>query len=101
MRKLFALFALMAVVFTACEPDNPEVNYDNLKIKIKLTSDSVMNFGLDGGEGVISFDYEELGEATRSGDPQAATAVEWITDIKVKTNDKQVTFKFKQIIFSF
>ena len=39
MRKLFALIALAAAVFTACEGDN-EVNYDNLKIK--LSSDSVL-----------------------------------------------------------
>ena len=94
MRKLFALLALAALAFTACEPDTNEVNYDNLKIK--LTSDSVMNFELNGGEGVINYDFEQMGEATRSKlklpTPEVATAVEWITDVKVHPTDLEVTF---------
>lgn len=96
MRKLLTLLALMAVVFTACEPDNPEVNYDNLKIK--LTSESVMNFGTEGGEGVITYDFESINEvATRySSKPKppiakAATAVAWITDLQCHADNK-VTF---------
>lgn len=64
MKKLFALMVLATAVFTACEPDNPEVSNDNLKIK--LTSESIMSFGIDGGEGTITYDFEDLGEATRS-----------------------------------
>lgn len=95
MRKLFALVLLASVAFTACEPKDPEVNYDNLKIK--LTSESVMNFGLDGGEGTITYDFEDISEATRSKlkfpTPEAATAVEWITDVTVHPTDMEVTFK--------
>ena len=94
MRKLFALVALAALAFSACEQDTNEVNYDNLKIK--LTSDSVMNFELNGGEGVITYDFEDSSEATRSKPkfptPEAATAVEWITDVAVHPNDLEVTF---------
>ena len=84
MRKLFALIALAAAVFTACEGDN-EVNYDNLKIK--LSSESVMSFGKEGGNGVITYDFEQLDDATRSNGPQAITNAEWITDVTVNESD--------------
>lgn len=94
MKKLLTLMALAAVAFAACEPDNNEVNNDNLKIK--LTSESVMNFGLEGGEGTITYDFEDVSEATRSKlkypTPEAVTAVEWITDITVHPTDLEVTF---------
>lgn len=94
MKKIFALIALAAAVFTACEPNDPEVNNSNLKIK--LTSESIVNFGTKGGEGVISYDFDTLSEATRSENnfptPEAATAVEWITDITVHPTDMEVTF---------
>lgn len=93
MRKLFALIALAAAVFTACEGDN-EVNYDNLKIK--LSSDSVMSFGVDGGEGVITYEFEEISDATRAKAKypatEAATAVDWITDLTVHATSLEVTF---------
>lgn len=94
MKKLLTLMALAAVAFAACEPDTNEVNYDNLKIK--LTSDSVINFGLEGGEGTITYDFDDISEATRSQlkypTPEAVTAVEWITDITVHPTDLEVTF---------
>ncbi|MBE6202316.1 MAG: hypothetical protein E7135_01475 [Rikenellaceae bacterium] len=94
MKKLLTLMALAAVAFTACEPDSTETNNDNLKIK--LTSESVMNFGLEGGEGTITYDFEDISEATRSKlkypTPEAVTAVEWITDITVHPTDLEVTF---------
>lgn len=94
MKKLLTLMALAAVAFAACEPDSTETNNDNLKIK--LTSESVMNFGLEGGEGTITYDFEDVSEATRSKlkypTPEAVTAVEWITDITVHPTDLEVTF---------
>lgn len=94
MKKLFSLIALAAAVFTACKPDNPEVSNDNLKIK--LSSESIMSFGIDGGEGTITYDFEDMGDATRNKKklptPEAATAVEWITDVTVHPTDLAVTF---------
>lgn len=90
MKKLLTLFALVAAIFTACDKDSGEVNYDNLKIK--LTSESVMNFGKEGGNGVITYDFEQLDDATRSNGPQATTTAEWITDVTVNESDNNVTF---------
>ena len=90
MKKLLTLFALVAALFTACDKDSGEVNYDNLKIK--LTSESVMNFEKEGGNGVITYDFEQLDDATRSNGPQATTTAEWITDVTVNESDNNVTF---------
>ncbi len=90
MKKLLTLFALVAAIFTACDKDSGEVNYDNLKIK--LTSESVMNFGKEGGNGVITYDFEQLDDATRSNGPQGTTTAEWITDVTVNESDNNVTF---------
>lgn len=94
MKKLFAVFALLAATLTACEQDKPEVNTDNLKLK--RTSSSVMSFGTDGGEGVITYELvEPESEATRStapANPEATTTAEWITDLTVKKSDNKVTF---------
>ena len=90
MKKLLTLFVLVAALFAACDKGSGEVNYDNLKIK--LTSESVMNFGKEGGNGVITYDFEQLDDATRSNVPQAITVAEWITDVTVNESDNNVTF---------
>ena len=92
MRKLFALIALVAVALTACENqsgDNTTSKVDP-NLKIKLTSQSVMNFAAAGGDGVITYEYEKL-DATRANVAEAATAVAWIKDL-TSTEEGKVTF---------
>ena len=95
MRKLFALLALVAVAFVACEKQtgttNPTPGEVNKNLKIKLTSASVMNFEAQGGEGVITYEYEEA-EATRANIAEAATAVAWIENLE-STEEGKVTFR--------
>lgn len=93
MKRVLSLIALVAVAFTACEKESAEVNYDNLKIR--LTSESVINFGPEGGEGVITYDFEELSDDTRSVQaptPEATTSAEWITSLTVDSAGNKVTF---------
>lgn len=90
MRKLFAILALAAAVFTACESNDEGINAN---LKIKLTSESIMHFGMEGGAGTITYEFENLAEATRNPKPaiaEAATAVAWITDLSCDAN--KVTF---------
>ena len=93
MRKLFALIALAAVAFAACEPqqggDNKpgQVDYN---LKIKLTSESVMSFEAIGGDGVITYEFEKI-DATRANVAEAATAVAWIENL-TSTEEGKVTF---------
>ena len=77
MKKLFSLIALVAVALTACETQKSETNTPgevDSNLKIKLTSQSVMNFEAVGGDGVITYEFEKE-EATRANVAEAATAV--------------------------
>lgn len=89
MKKLFSLIALAALLFVSCEPNEPASQID-ANLKIKLTSQSVMNFEAAGGEGVITYEFEKL-DATRANVAEAATAVAWIENL-TSTQEGKVTF---------
>ena len=89
MKKFFSLIALVAVALTSCEPSSSEnPNEVDANLKIKLTSSSVMNFEATGGEGEITYEFEEL---TRAHVAEAATAVAWIENL-TSTEEGKVTF---------
>ena len=89
MKKFFSLIALVAVALTSCEPSSTEnPNEVDANLKIKLTSSSVMNFEATGGEGEITYEFEEL---TRAHVAEAATAVAWIENL-TSTEEGKVTF---------
>ena len=89
MKKFFSLIALVAVALTSCEPSSTEnPNEVDANLKIKLTSSSVMNFEATGGEGEITYEFEEL---TRAHVAEAATAVAWIENL-TSTQEGKVTF---------
>ena len=90
MKKFFSLIALVAVALTACETPEGGKNEVDANLKIKLTSQSVMNFAAAGGEGVITYEYEKL-DATRANVAEAATAVDWINNL-TSTEEGKVTF---------
>ena len=89
MKKFFSLVALVAVALTSCEPSSSEnPNEVDANLKIKLTSSSVMNFEATGGEGEITYEFEEL---TRAHVAEAATAVAWIENL-TSSQEGKVTF---------
>ena len=90
MKKFFSLIALVAVALTACETPEGGKNEVDANLKIKLTSQSVMNFASAGGEGVITYEFEKL-DATRANVAEAATAVDWINNL-TSTEEGKVTF---------
>ena len=93
MRKLFALIALAAVAFAACESQQGDDNKPgqvDYNLKIKLTSESVMSFEAIGGDGVITYEFEKI-DATRANVAEAATAVAWIENL-TSTEEGKVTF---------
>lgn len=81
MKKLLLFLALLAVSFTACEPTN------QAKGKIKLTSQSIMDFTAAGGVGEITFTFEE---ETRANEVTPICVVDWITNFVV--SDNKITF---------
>ena len=82
MKKLLLFLALLAVSFTACEPTNQAA-----KGKIKLTSQSIMDFTAAGGVGEITFTFEE---ETRANEVTPICVVDWITNFVV--SDNKITF---------
>jgi hypothetical protein len=90
MKKILSLIALVAVALTACETPEGGKNEVDANLKIKLTSQSVMNFEAAGGQGVITYEFEKL-DATRANVAEAATAVNWIKNL-TSTQEGKVTF---------
>ena len=90
MKKFFSLIALVAVALTSCEPVSTETPGEvDANLKIKLTSQSVMSFDATGGEGTITYEFEEL---TRANIAEAATAVAWIENL-TSSEEGKVTFR--------
>ena len=90
MRKLFSLIALAAVTLFSCENNEPQGGGSDNKIdptlKIKLTSQSVMNFAAAGGEGVITYTLENAVEGTEL---TATCEADWVLNL---TAGETVTF---------
>ena len=83
--KLFltAMLAICTMAFVACVnnvPDTPNTPDTPKEYALELTSDAVMEFPAEGGEGLIAW---KLNEVTRTPAQQSAptftTAAEWIT----------------------
>lgn len=98
MKKLFALVALCAVAFSACENtgnEQTEQTNANLVLKITNPTSGILEFPSAGGNGDIMFTLAE--EETRSAAPAEVTATsdaEWITDITVGKD--KITFTVAQ-----
>lgn len=86
MKKLYYLFSLCLLALSACTESSTEAT----DLELHCTSQSVMNFTGDGGEGVIEYTLTE--KATRSSAAKViATAdVDWITIQSIESN--RVTF---------
>lgn len=91
----FAALLAVAIVATGCDkPD--EYKIDNSNPKIKLLSESVMEFAAEGGEGVISYEYVSADDDTTrfSLVPIKATvecSAAWVENIS-SNEDFSVTF---------
>ena len=73
-----AILAVCAMAFVACEPDTPNTPKE---YALELTSDTVMEFPAEGGEGNISWEYIEVTRAIIEPEPVpefATDSEEWI-----------------------
>lgn len=84
MKKLFYLLLCMPLAFASCDKLFEDGNEPAKKSYVlTLTSEATLNFGAEGGEGVITF---ALNEATREGSaPQveATCEAQWVSNLKV------------------
>lgn len=59
MRKLYILLVALPLLFTACNTyDDSSVMPEPIKRSLTLTSESVVEFTAEGGEGLITYDYQ-------------------------------------------
>ncbi|MBR6544841.1 MAG: BACON domain-containing protein [Alistipes sp.] len=97
MNRLFTFIALAAMALVSCESKEAQGGGSNItpNQKIKLTSASVMSFGTAGGEGTITYTFEdvtaEAASRAASTIAEAATAVDWIDNLS-SNEDHTVTF---------
>ena len=79
--KLFfsVLFAVIAMTFVACKSDSPVNELPEKSYLFELTSNDVMEFPAEGGEGVIEWTLKEVTRSTADmPEPKFATEAEWI-----------------------
>ena len=97
MNRLFTFIALAAMALVSCESKEAQGGGSNItpNQKIKLTSASVMSFDTAGGEGTITYTFEdvtaEAASRAASTIAEAATAVDWIDNLS-SNEDHTVTF---------
>ena len=79
MKKLFYLLLALPLVFAACEPEpQPEPQPEpEKKAQLILTSDEVMNFKAEGGQGLIDY---TLVNAKEGAEFAAQCEAAWISD---------------------
>ena len=84
MKKLFYLLLALPLAFAACtEPDEPGV--ENKEYTLNVTSEKVLNFEAEGGQGVIAYNLVEVTRNSPVPEPvvEAECAAEWVTDLTV------------------
>lgn len=90
LRNLFYLLLAMPLAFAACEetPEptpGPGPGPDDKEPVLTLTSEATLNFGAEGGEGVIAYTLENEVEGT---EVTATCNADWVTNITVAENIK-------------
>ena len=91
MKKLFYLLLCLPLAFAACtEPDTPGV--ENKEYNLKVTSETILNFDAEGGDGVITYTLEEQTRFSPVGQPvvEAFCVDTWVSELTVAEN---ITFK--------
>jgi hypothetical protein len=79
------------LAFAACaEPDTPGV--ENKEYDLKVTSETILNFEAEGGEGVIAYTLEEKTRFSPVGQPvvEAFCEAAWVSELTVAEN---ITFQ--------
>ena len=75
--KQFAVLALVAMAFVACEPDKP-TDKPAKEYALEVTSETTMEFPAEGGEGVVEWALNEVTRAVQLV-PTFTTEAAWIT----------------------
>ena len=86
MKKLFYLLLCLPLAFAACQPEEPGI--ENKVYNLSVTSESVLNFEAEGGQGVITYNLAEVTRTKPVPEPQveATCAAAWVTELTVAEN---------------
>lgn len=89
-KHLLSLLLALPLFFVACEPDKPvdPTPDKEYAAELTLTSAAEMNFGAEGGEGVITYTAKMV-EVTREAPEaqvEATCEADWVTDLTVADN---------------
>ena len=89
MKKFFALFAVVALAFAACEKTTDPTPKPEPEVKpvLTLTSNSTIEFNADGGNGEITYTLENAKEGVKL---EATCEAAWVTNIT--TGSANITF---------
>ncbi len=98
MKKLFALFALCALTFSACESgSNQTTNQpESLKLQVTEPANGILEVGAVGGNYEIKYKLvkENVADETRSAAPlrvSATTDADWISNITITNSSVKFT----------
>ncbi len=89
-KNLLSLLLALPLFFVACEPDKPvdPTPDKQYAAELTLTSDAEMNFGAEGGDGVITYTAKMVEVTREAAEPkvEATCEADWVTDLTVAEN---------------
>ena len=80
MKKLFYLLLCLPLAFAACTPEEDQTAKSYV---LTLTSEATLNFGAEGGQGVITFALNEATRTAAAPEVEATCDAAWVSDLKV------------------
>ena len=83
MKKLFYLLLCLPLAFASCDTLFPEEDQPVKSYVFTLTSEATLNFGAEGGNGVITFALNESTRSAAAPQVEATCDATWVSDLKV------------------
>lgn len=83
MKKLFYLLLCLPLAFASCDTLFPEEDQPVKSYVLTLTSEATLNFGAEGGNGVITFALNESTRLEAAPQVEATCDANWVSDLKV------------------
>ena len=83
MKKLFYILLCLPLVMAACTKEDAPVDTPKEYTELKVTSELMLNFEAEGGEGVITYDLVKTTRATEAPQVKASCNAAWVTNLAV------------------
>ena len=83
MKKLFYILLCLPLVMAACTKEDAPVDTPKEYTELKVTSELMLNFEAEGGEGVITYDLVKTTRATEAPQVKASCNAAWVSNLAV------------------